>query len=726
MKPSDYKKNMASDLLEITISGSGPYGFRLSGGEGRPLVVNKLRKQSKACSAGLKEGDVLLGINGFSCQTMDHGSAMAILENTVDSLSLVIFRNDNHGPLLDAAYEKTSGRLRPLSPGSLPPPILLPPPPSADAGSLVIDQPTYLRRLWDNKPAHEDHPQQQPAVEAVQQAPSDQQRQYNHVAPPNDLEETLRPKFQVSTYVTPQKPWAPVSVSGGRERDEVQKPQQQPQPPAGGVDGPREGRGGGEGPFRVSRSDGKPWVWQPTEKHDFVRIYADFADQEPMPPPPTLPPANYMAAARDRTDGRGQDTSGGQDVEMIPRWALPLRSEYDWRSVYYYMTPPDGDEWEISEDGQFFIRRKKIFADSSFYDDPQHIYPTIEEQIKMARKVAQSLTSAGNVKARGQRMFMRRKEKADRWTIDTFMPPSKRGAAIPVGSFREGSTGSDLDGELLYYNPTPWVAPPRGSDVEHKQQQQPPPWMKKVEPPRPKSAPAIPAATPLVWKPTVTPSSVAAAAAAASAAVMTPTKAPSTEALYHHPKPFTPKVTGGGGLPPSLAFGLANEMRQMKGKGGKMFSKRRARAVAEERETEDHELRQVLMRRIEAEYETTDGGGQVNGSVGGAAGPRGRVVEREREVSPREPSVTRLLELIERSRGTPVNVVEATWTTDFGRDLMDKTSQNARKSSPARAVDFGSAKTKGGFRPVRFKAPPFDPTVPTVKEEVTEEGFSEF
>ena len=57
----------------------------------------------------------------------------------------------------------------------------------------------------------------------------------------------------------------------------------------------------------------------------------------------------------------------------------------------------------------------EVYADSSFYDDPEHKYPTIEEQIKMARKVAQSLEDANNRAARGHNMYMKRKQKSEKW-----------------------------------------------------------------------------------------------------------------------------------------------------------------------------------------------------------------------------------------------------------------------------------------------------------------------
>lgn len=57
-----------------------------------------------------------------------------------------------------------------------------------------------------------------------------------------------------------------------------------------------------------------------------------------------------------------------------------------------------------------------MFVDSAFYDDPQHKYPTVEEQVQLARQVALSVLSPANLKSKGHRMFVRRKERAFRWT----------------------------------------------------------------------------------------------------------------------------------------------------------------------------------------------------------------------------------------------------------------------------------------------------------------------
>jgi len=56
-----------------------------------------------------------------------------------------------------------------------------------------------------------------------------------------------------------------------------------------------------------------------------------------------------------------------------------------------------------------------MFADSSFYEDAEQKYPTIEQQIKMARQVAHLLTSPSGPSGRGQQMFLKRQQMSSQW-----------------------------------------------------------------------------------------------------------------------------------------------------------------------------------------------------------------------------------------------------------------------------------------------------------------------
>ena len=63
-----------------------------------------------------------------------------------------------------------------------------------------------------------------------------------------------------------------------------------------------------------------------------------------------------------------------------------------------------------------------MFIDSAFYDDPEHKYPTVEEQIALARRVAQSVLAPANVNSRGHKMFVKRRERSVRWEAG-YKPP---------------------------------------------------------------------------------------------------------------------------------------------------------------------------------------------------------------------------------------------------------------------------------------------------------------
>ncbi|CAL1546147.1 unnamed protein product [Lymnaea stagnalis] len=75
----------------------------------------------------------------------------------------------------------------------------------------------------------------------------------------------------------------------------------------------------------------------------------------------------------------------------------------------------DDDDGASSQDSSVIRRRRKLYGDSAFYDTPGKSYPTITDQMKLCKIIAQSLTSAANRRARGAKMFMKRKRKSTKW-----------------------------------------------------------------------------------------------------------------------------------------------------------------------------------------------------------------------------------------------------------------------------------------------------------------------
>lgn len=248
---------------------------------------------------------------------------------------------------------------------------------------------------------------------------------------------------------------------------------------------------------------------------------------------------------------------------------------------------------------------EKIFADSSFYDEPEHKYPTIEEQIKMARKVAQSLTSPGNVKARGQRMFLRRKEKADHWATDALGPrPVLRRAPAPRAVITAEHYESEP--ELPYYHPAPW-SPTAGRA----------PWAKTG---------GGAASTNPSWMPKATDT--------------LPSSGSKWQPVRHF-ETHSSMSKHSGNVPPQVAFKLAKDLSRMHDKGGRMFAKRRARAAAEETEDYSSEAVQAargeVMRRI------------VDSYVEPQSAARHDVVD---DSTTQPASAGRLIQMIEKSRAT--------------------------------------------------------------------------
>ncbi|XP_052428931.1 synaptopodin 2-like protein [Carassius gibelio] len=85
---------MVAEEVIITLSGGAPWGFRLQGGieHQKPLQVAKVRKRSKACRAGLREGDELVSINENFCGNLSHAQAMNLIDSMPGTLHIRVRR----------------------------------------------------------------------------------------------------------------------------------------------------------------------------------------------------------------------------------------------------------------------------------------------------------------------------------------------------------------------------------------------------------------------------------------------------------------------------------------------------------------------------------------------------------------------------------------------------------------------------------------------------------
>jgi hypothetical protein len=178
----------------------------------------------------------------------------------------------------------------------------------------------------------------------------------------------------------------------------------------------------------------------------------------------------------------------------------------------------------------------EVFADSSFFNDSKHSYPTVEEQIKMARKVAHSLTAAINQDTRGHQMFMKRKEKLG-------SEEAEDRVTWPIGD------PSHLQHDNHFNSPSPWTSnQPFSPSLDGN------------------DSSALPFSSKLY-----------------SAARLIPTASDDNSIKAMSADEFErvrlfDKKSAHDTMAPQVCFSLADDLRNSNSKGGRMFAKRRAKA----------------------------------------------------------------------------------------------------------------------------------------------------
>ncbi|XP_045213149.2 uncharacterized protein LOC123563980 isoform X2 [Mercenaria mercenaria] len=561
---------VTGERLTITLSGGAPWGFRLQGGGNYPLEVAKIRKNSHSQEAGLKEGDIIISINGHPVSSKSHQSAMDIVEMASDSIVFEVarpagfhgsskpldpqrhpriipmvsgFENAAPGIVTSAhgGYTSTEGNTRkdvytdeytmrtgdgrrvtktvteqrttryggssggvspavshtslgstehksrspnrsPLvwqppslnraniqksqssldisyghkksSPVMWQPRSLSPSPGShgrpASVQSGSLDRMSLRRSSRDSRASKENVDpfilREQKKWEATHSFDTPKYNNYNDYRPggmkyvPPKMDDPNYPMFELPKKVewTPPKinvPPAPIS-----------SPEKKWAPPVP--------------PKPVSTSP-SPIPFDPSERevagvnthHPGMIRPPVQPNLMPAPPPPPLPPSPSENPRFNVVSIQSKFEPGHFSTPNQPGYDEPDPAERPTHLHVFQpkvMFTPDEDSGMASPDrydgfSDISAHRKKIFSDSAFYDDATNRYPTIDEQMSMCKKIAQSLTSFANNRARGARMFARRKRKANKWIHE------RRG----FGSEFSSSAGdvadlNDLDSELYY------------------------------------------------------------------------------------------------------------------------------------------------------------------------------------------------------------------------------------------------------------------------------------
>ncbi|XP_043332128.1 LIM domain-binding protein 3 [Cervus canadensis] len=95
----------ASMSYSVTLTGPGPWGFRLQGGKdfNMPLTISRVSPGDKAAQSQLSQGDLVVAIDGVNTDTMTHLEAQNKIKSASYNLSLTLQKSKRPIPISTAA-----------------------------------------------------------------------------------------------------------------------------------------------------------------------------------------------------------------------------------------------------------------------------------------------------------------------------------------------------------------------------------------------------------------------------------------------------------------------------------------------------------------------------------------------------------------------------------------------------------------------------------------------
>ncbi|KAM7305957.1 hypothetical protein ISCGN_015853 [Ixodes scapularis] len=498
---------MASEArsIAVTLTGGGPWGFRLRGGRGTgtPLTVLKTRRKSKAHQV-LLEGDVLVSVNGTPCDSLSHDQVMAIVDSGCAELRLQLLRGGT-----DPSNKEN---VRTEVPWSSP----VWAPKSGDAlanlkGTSLQSEssPRCLREVQSSVERDKD-----PSTGALrethttlekesQKGPGSVSQVLSSLFPPGEANITPPRREPLSAEESPGPnrtleapselpreeramdrekvsltPGSIINVPLGATLEmQLKLPTDTvvPEGQASTIKKTTESRMESQQTKRVAQcgdhsiaesshavqklmSDSRSMVSQSSfESNEAQRITKTTAQQSltettkvssSLPSggsmysltvtnrstttttdpkkvaPPTAPKPKLWLNTDIKSDVQRfgfppeRPASSASDASLpgqgVPQQGSPLLSPTGLPLLPKFYEPP-GDNNSAMDFDAFKHHKKKTFSSSSFYEEPNCIYPTVEEQVELARKIADSLSADTNRTSRGANMFFKRVKRSHKW-----------------------------------------------------------------------------------------------------------------------------------------------------------------------------------------------------------------------------------------------------------------------------------------------------------------------
>ncbi|KAE8591141.1 hypothetical protein XENTR_v10018321 [Xenopus tropicalis] len=369
------------DQVLITLSGEGPWGFRLQGGSEKnlPLIVSKVRKRSKACRGGLRENDELVSINGKACAGLTHAQAMLMIDSIGGSLHIHVRRA--------AAGAQTAPRTQRVLPSpSSPNRIRSPDPPSSWAATqstvLTSAQPRLLHLESITSP---------PDSEAYYgETDSDADIQASSAHPPsNQQHHSLQPSAPEKHRRARKK--SPRSPPGSSNKTESE--QKSLSEMSGYESGP-----GGVAECALQPTIGvakREIIYQPGGS----RAETPFSDVEGFLP-------------SDDVEQLPSVTSPSPESLLLPHVTKSIRAERHLIPMIGPVEHPVDDDLTTTYSDK--AREAKLHRSESVQEK------NVKEARTKCRTIASLLTDAPNPHSKGVLMFKKRRQRAKKYTLVSY------------------------------------------------------------------------------------------------------------------------------------------------------------------------------------------------------------------------------------------------------------------------------------------------------------------
>ncbi|XP_035462031.2 synaptopodin 2-like protein [Scophthalmus maximus] len=417
---------MVAEEMIITLSGGAPWGFRLQGGmeHQKPLQVAKVRKRSKACRAGLREGDELVSINEHACGRLSHAQAMNLIDTSTGILHIQVKR-------APAGFQSVVLVTRAPSPRI----------DKEYRAALRAISPTHLHHA----PVREVHRSRSSLTSGLTSPPGSE-AYYGETDSDADVagyERQRRQKRRSPSNSNPGKPSARASPEGG-ETSEMSGYDSAPDAhiyptllDRRGGDG-----NGGEGLQEVARREviyqpPVPGMWSSQTSTDASSIISSADDQGPRDGGQEgdsgfLEPANVPLVTPERAKEALMLGSHSQLVPMVG----PVNKPIDEELTTTYMEK---------------AKQAKLNRGETLQD--KHV----KEAKSKCRTIASLLTDAPNPHSKGVLMFKKRRQRSKRYTLTSFGSVDEdrcQDSQEEDGVFPGSESEFDEDGFLAVPDPT--------------------------------------------------------------------------------------------------------------------------------------------------------------------------------------------------------------------------------------------------------------------------------